>query len=134
MNVEPGALVGEVYDAAIAQGLTLPAAPMCTNLSVGGVLSVGGWGGSSNRFGAMVDCVQELEVVTGDGTLVTCSENQQSELFEMVLAGLGQCALILRARIGLVPAPDRVTRWSLLYDDLGEFLSDQERLVREGPL
>ncbi len=131
VNAEPGALLGEVYEAAFAQGLTLPATPMCTNLSVGGVLSVGGWGGSSHRFGATVDSVQELEVVTGDGSLVTCSPNQQSELFEMVLAGLGQCALILRARIGLVPAPDRVVRWSLLYDDLEEFLSDQERLVRD---
>ncbi len=131
VNVEPGALVGEVYEAAFARGLTLPATPMCTNLSVGGVLSVGGWGGSSHRFGATVDSVQELEVVTGEGSLLTCSPTQQSELFEMVLAGLGQCALILRARIGLVPAPDRVARWGLRYDDLGEFLSDQERLVRE---
>lgn len=50
----------------------------------------------------------------------------------MVLAGMGQCAIIVRARIGLVPAPSRVVLWDLLYDDLGEYISDQEQLVADG--
>ena len=128
----PGAFLGEVYEAAFTQGLTLPATPICTDLSVGDVLSVGGWGGTSHRFGATVDSVQELEVVTGEGSLVTCSPNNRKELFEMVLAGMGQCAIIVRARFRLVPAPDRVVQWDLLYDDLEEYLYDQELLVRDG--
>jgi FAD/FMN-containing dehydrogenase len=131
VDAGPGAFLGEVYEKAFARGLTLPAMPVCTELTVGGVLSVGGWGGTSHRFGAAVDSVQELEVVTGEGNLVTCSPNQQGELFEMVLAGLGQCAIIVRARIGLVPVPGRVVLWDLLYDDLEEYLSDQEKLVRD---
>jgi FAD/FMN-containing dehydrogenase len=132
VDAQPGAFLGEVYEAAFARNLTLPAMPLCSELSVGGVLSAGGWGGTSHRFGAAVDSVQELEVVTGEGNLVTCSENRQSELFEMVLAGMGQCALIVRARIRLVAKPSRVVRWSLLYDELEEFLSDQEQLALEG--
>ena len=132
VDAQPGAFLGEVYEAAFARNLTLPAMPLCSELSVGGVLSAGGWGGTSHRFGAAVDSAQELEVVTGEGNLVTCSENRQSELFEMVLAGMGQCALIVRARIRLVAKPSRVVRWSLLYDELEEFLSDQEQLALEG--
>ena len=129
VDAGPGAFLGEVYEEAFTKDLTLPAMPLCSELSVGGVLSAGGWGGTSHRFGAAVDSVRELEVVTGEGNLVTCSPNEQSELFEMVLAGLGQCALIVRARIRLVAAPSRVVLWNLLYDDLGEYLSDQEQLV-----
>ena len=129
VDAGPGAFLGEVYEEAFTKDLTLPAMPLCSELSVGGVLSAGGWGGTSHRFGAAVDSVRELEVVTGEGNLVTCSPNEQSELFEMVLAGLGQCALIVRARIRLVAAPSRVVLWNLLYDDLGEYLSDQELLV-----
>ncbi len=132
VDAGPGAFLGEVYEAAFAKKLTLPAMPICTELSLGGVLSVGGWGGTSHRFGAAVDSVQELEVVTGEGSLVTCSPNKQGELFEMVLAGMGQCAIIVRARLGLVPAPSRVVLWDLLYDDLGEYISDQEHLVADG--
>jgi len=40
-----------------------------------------------------------LDVVTGDGRLVTCSQQRESELFNMVIAGLGQCGIIVRARI-----------------------------------
>jgi cytokinin dehydrogenase len=132
VDAGPGAFLGEVYEAAFTKGLTLTAMPTCTELTLGGVLSVGGWGGTSHQFGAAIDSVQELEVVTGEGSLVTCSPNQQSELFEMVLAGMGQCAIIVRARLGLVPAPDRVVLWDLLYDDLEEYLLDQEHLVQEG--
>ena len=123
VSAQAGAFLGEVYEAAFTQGLTLPATPACTDLSVGGVLSVGGWGGTSHRFGATVDSVQELEVVTGEGSLLTCSPNNRKELFEMVLAGMGQCAMIVRARLSLVPAPDRVVQWDLLYDDLEEYLN-----------
>ncbi|MCK5353238.1 FAD-binding protein, partial [bacterium] len=130
VDAQPGAFLGEVYEAAFARNLTLPAMPLCSELSVGGVLSAGGWGGTSHRFGAAVDSAQELEVVTGEGKIVTCSPNKESELFEMVLAGLGQCALIVRARIRLVAAPSRVVLWNLLYeDDLEKYLSDQELLV-----
>lgn len=132
VDAQPGAFLGEVYEAAFTKDLTLPAMPLCSELSVGGVLSAGGWGGTSHRFGAAVDSVQELEVITGEGNRVTCSPNEQSELFEMVLAGLGQCALIVRARIRLVPAPSRVVLWNLLYDDLEQYLLDQELLVLDG--
>ncbi|MFB3074537.1 MAG: FAD-binding protein [Candidatus Methylomirabilales bacterium] len=132
VDAGPGAFLGEVYEAVFTKDLTLPAMPLCSELSVGGVLSVGGWGGTSHRFGAAVDSVQELEVVTGEGNLVNCSPNEQSELFEMVLAGMGQCAIIVRARIGLVAAPSRVVLWDLLYDHLGEYISDQEQLVTDG--
>ncbi|MEE8349754.1 MAG: FAD-binding protein [Acidobacteriota bacterium] len=132
VDAGPGAFLGEIYEAALPRGLTLSAMPTCTELTLGGVLSVGGWGGTSHRYGAAVDSVKELEVVTGEGNLVTCSPNQQGELFEMVLAGMGQCAIIVRARLGLVPATDRVVLWDLLYDDLENYLSDQERLVQDG--
>lgn len=46
--------------------------------------------------------------VTGKGELLTCSEEQNSELFHAVLGGLGQFGIITRARIGLEPAPQRV--------------------------
>src|SRR5262249_52233514 len=83
------------------------------------------------RFGAQIDNVEELDVVTGDGRPVTCSAQHESELFDMVLAGLGQCALILRAKIRLVPAPSHVVLPDLLYSDVQTFLADLKRLTTE---
>ena len=63
--------------------------------------------------------------------------NRDAELFSMVLAGLGQCGIILRARLRLVKAPNSVVMRTLNYNDLGTFLADQARLTQEpalGPL
>jgi cytokinin dehydrogenase len=98
-------------------------------LTVGGTLSVGGSGEMGYRFGTQVDQVVELDVVTGAGELLTCSPELNSELFKMTLAGLGQCGIIVRARLRLVPAPKYVASRTLTYDDLDAFLTDQGRLT-----
>src|SRR5467141_1677308 len=83
-------------------------------------------------FGALVDNVTDLDVVTGDGRLVTCSPEHESELFDMVLAGQGQCGVIVRAGLPLMPAPTHVMHHELTYTALDAYLTDQLRLVREG--
>jgi FAD/FMN-containing dehydrogenase len=72
-----------------------------------------------------------MDVVTGMGNLVTCSREVNPELFDMVRAGMGQCAVIVRARIRLISAPATVVRQDLFYDNLRSFLADGERLVVE---
>jgi FAD/FMN-containing dehydrogenase len=129
LDAEPGALWGEVVKTALAHGLTPPVVPDALILSVGGLLSVGGTGETSYRSGAVVDHVLELDVVTGAGELMTCSSEGNNELFRMTLAGLGQCGIIVRARLHLVPAPTDVAMRTLTYDDLDTLLSDQARLA-----
>ncbi len=82
---------------------------------VGGTLSVGGIGGASPHYGAQVDTVLELEVVTGAGRRIRCSPGRHLELFQAVLAGLGQCAVLVRATLRLLPAPSRVRHYRLGY-------------------
>jgi len=134
LDAEPGALWGDVAKAAATQGRTPPVMVDAMMLTVGGTLSVGGTGETSHRFGAQVDNVLELDVVTGAGEPVTCSRERNSELFHMTLAGLGQCGIIVRAQLRLVPAPKYVAMRTFMYDDVEAFLSDQARLTAaEGP-
>jgi len=132
VDAAPGASWGEVARTTLASNLTPPVFADTMTLTVGGTLSVGGLGNTSQHFGAQVDNATELDVVTGDGRLVTCSLQRESELFNMVLAGLGQCGIIVRARIRLVPAPGGVVLHNLVYDDLEAYISDQKRIVMEG--
>ncbi|PYI58312.1 MAG: hypothetical protein DMC60_13245 [Verrucomicrobia bacterium] len=50
----------------------------------------------------------------------------------MVLAGLGQCGIIVRASVPLVPAPSHVTLHDLIYADLDKYLTDQLQLAKDG--
>lgn len=98
-------------------------------LSVGGTLSNAGISGQAFHQGPQITNVHELDVVTGKGELLTCSEEQNSELFHAVLGGLGQFGIITRARISLEPAPQRVRWIRVLYSDFSTFTRDQEYLI-----
>jgi FAD/FMN-containing dehydrogenase len=101
-------------------------------LSVGGTLSVGGIGGASQHFGMLVDNTIELDVVTGDGRLVTCSADNEPELFEAVLGGLGQFAVIVRATIRLVAAPAMARIYTLTYPQVTDLTAAQRTALADG--
>jgi hypothetical protein len=60
-----------------------------------------------------------------------CSSTRNPDLFEAVLAGLGQCGIIARAIIRLARAPASVRVFRLPYADLATMLSDETLLVEE---
>jgi len=116
----------------IPQGLTPPTLVDFLELTIGGTLSLGGIGSQSFRFGPQVDNVLELEVVTGEGKLVSCSPSHNSELFNSARSGLGQFGLIVRARVRLIPAPPNARLYHAFYNSLANFLSDLEKLIDDG--
>ena len=127
--VDAGATWHNVLDATLACGLTPPVMTDYIELSVGGTLSVGGIGGVSHQYGVQIDNVLELEVVTGEGKLEPCSAKHKRKLFDAVLGGLGQCGIIVRAKIKLIPAQTNARVFMLYYNDLATFTSDQLKLV-----
>ncbi|MEC3998203.1 FAD-binding protein [Actinacidiphila sp. DG2A-62] len=131
VTVGAGAVWSAVVRATTGHGLTPPVFTDYLELSVGGTLSVGGLGGQSHLHGAQVDNVSSLTVVTGAGDLVTCSPTRSADLFHAVLAGLGQCAVIVSATLRLVTAPVSVRHYLLPYTDLDVFLDDQRRLAAD---
>jgi len=116
----------------IPQGLTPPTLVDFLELTVGGTVSLGGIGSQAFRFGPNVDNVLELQVVTGEGELVTCSTTHNSELFDAARSGLGQFGLIVRARVRLIPAPPNARLYHAFYSSLPDFLSDLEKLIDDG--
>lgn len=52
---------------------------------------------------------------SGKGEFLTCSPEQNPNLFYAVLGGLGQFGIINRARIVLAPAPKRVSTYNKVH-------------------
>ncbi|RVW66891.1 Cytokinin dehydrogenase 3, partial [Vitis vinifera] len=119
----------DVLKATVKHGLAPVSWTDYLYLTVGGVLSNGGISGQTFRRGPPISNVYEMDVLTGKGELVTCSEDTNSELFFAVLGGLGQFGIITRARIVLEPAPKRVKWIHMLYHDFSAFSRDQEHLI-----
>ena len=129
--VDAGAKWSEVLAATLLQGLTPPVLTDYLELSVGGTLVVGGIGGTTSQYGMQSDNVLELDVVTGTGEKVTCSPDSNADLFDAVRAGLGQVAVITRATLKLIPAPEHVRRYVLTYPDLRTLLTDERLLAAD---
>ncbi|KAG4970178.1 hypothetical protein JHK82_035875 [Glycine max] len=95
----------DVLHATLERGLTPLSWTDYLYLSVGGTLSNAGISGQTFRFGPQISNVHELDVVTGKGDLVTCSAENNSELFYAV-------------------------KWlRLLYNNFSAFSGDQEYLI-----
>lgn len=131
-DVDAGVTWSELDAAASAIGRTPPMLTDFVHLSIGGTLSVGGTGGTMQKVGAQVDTVQSVEVVTGEGKQVECSRDHKPDLFNAVLAGAGQCAVIVRAKVALVPQHTHALVFNLFYDDLATYLADQLTVLDDG--
>jgi FAD/FMN-containing dehydrogenase len=101
-------------------------------LSIGGTLSMGGIGAASFRSGAQVDNVLELEVVTGEGELKTCSAEEHPLLFKAVLGGVGQYGIIVRAKLLLVDVLPNARNYVISYAEAGTFFGDMSTLTSGG--
>jgi cytokinin dehydrogenase len=98
-------------------------------VTIGGTLAMAGIGVASFLYGSQGDNVVELDVVTGEGKLVTCSPEKDSALFWAAIAGLGQICVITRARLQLRECKPMTRTFYLLYDDVRTFLEDSKQAM-----
>jgi cytokinin dehydrogenase len=129
IQCEAGALLRDVVAATLEHRLLPRALTNLLDLTVGGLLSIGGIGPGSHRYGPLVANVAALEVVTGDGTLRRCSRTEARELYDAMLGGLGRCGAIVTAELELRPVRGRVRTYHLLYDDVRRWMTDQQALA-----
>jgi cytokinin dehydrogenase len=128
-DVQGGVVWRDLVAATTRQGLVPRVLTNNLGVCVAGTVSVAGIGAASFRYGLQADNVAELEVVTGTGEVVVCSREQNRELFDVVRCGFGQFGIITRAKVMLRPCKSRVRMFHLLYDDLGTFMRDAERIM-----
>ena len=87
-RVEPGAVLDDLRDAAEQHGLTFgpdPATHACCTL--GGMIGNNSCGVHSVMAGKTDDNVEELEVVAGDGTLLTVGRTSEADLARILSEG-----------------------------------------------
>jgi len=108
--------------------------PVLTNnldVTVGGTLSMGGLGVASWRHGTQADNCLALEVVTGTGEIVRCSNSVNRDLFDAVRAGTGQFGVITEALLKVRRHHPYFRSFYLLYDDLSQLLDDLKTVMTD---
>ena len=123
LRCEAGARVASVFQVAQEVGLVPNVLPLNLDMTVGGLLSAGGIGSNSFRYGPVVANVENLRVVTADGNLWECSADANSDLFHAALAGLGRCGIIAEAVLTLRRSPRALRCSTLEFSDLADCLA-----------
>jgi cytokinin dehydrogenase len=121
----------QVLNSLLIKNLVPPVITNYLDVSLGGTHSTGGIGASSFRHGTQADNCIAIEVVTGQGELVWCTSEENSELFYHVLGGYGQFGIITRIRHRVRPSPSIVRTYLLFYDNLDALLADKKMLIEE---
>ncbi len=129
VRAQGGARWGDVVDALKGRRRLPQVLVDIGEVTVGGTLAAGGVGTTSHRYGAQVENVEQLEVVTGAGERVLCSPTEDAELFDAVRSGQGQFGIITEAWIRLRASGARFRQYELHYRDFERLADDLDLLV-----
>lgn len=109
VTVEPCVTIGQLTHALNPMGYTLPVVPEMDDLTIGGLINGTGIESSSHKYGLFHEIVSELELMLGDGKVVVATrDNEYADLFHAVPWSYGTIALLLSAKLKLIPCQEYV--------------------------
>ncbi|MCW2898737.1 MAG: linked oxidase domain protein [Streptosporangiaceae bacterium] len=123
----------DLVDATLPFGLMPLVVPQLKTITLGGAVTGLGIESSSFRAGLPHESVVEMDILTGDGRIVTASrENEHAELFRGFPNSYGTLGYSLRLRIELAPVKAYVRLRHLRHDDATACAEELKRISESG--
>ncbi len=101
LHVQAGVLLSEILESYVPRGWFLKVTPGTKLITVGGAIASDIHGKNHHVEGCFSECVQEFQIMSADGEVVTCSQEETPELFKATCGGMGLTGVILDAKIYL---------------------------------
>lgn len=142
LSVDPGKRTAEVQgmatyetisDATLAEGMLPRVVLDCKTITVGGAVAGTGAESSSFRGGLPHDGVTAMDILTGDGRVVTATrDNEHAELFNGFAHSYGSLGYALRLRLDLQPAKPYVRLRHIHTASAQEWVNALVEIDRDG--
>jgi FAD/FMN-containing dehydrogenase len=123
----------DLVDATLAHGLMPYVVPQLKTITLGGAVTGLGIEASSWRNGLPHESVRSIDVLTGDGRVVTATpDGPEAELFRAFPNSYGTLGYALRITIDLEPVQPYVHVRHVRFDDLDALTATIDRVVTDG--
>ena len=138
IDVQPGIIGSEVNDAVVGHGLVFPSMPSSADLStIGGMIANDASGQQTVKYGEVGDWILGLEVVTGEGEVMTCGSRAVKtssgyDLKELLIGSEGMLGVVTRATLRLDGIPEQKRGGRAVFVDLDDASEAIFDAVRSG--
>ena len=136
--VEPGVILGDLYEAVEAAGLFYPPDPNSWRVcALGGNLAENAGGPRAFKYGVTRDWVLGLEVITGDGTRLRTGRRTRKgvtgyDLTALMVGSEGTLGVITEATLKLIRKPPQIVTLLGLFADVHAASRAVEAVVSAG--
>ncbi len=98
-----GIRLGDILRVCIPRGLFLPVLPGTKEVTVGGAIAADVHGKNHHRDGTFCEHVTQLTLALATGEIISCSEQENKELFRATCGGMGLTGIVVDATLSLAP-------------------------------
>lgn len=102
VEAESGVSLATLIDVLLPRGFFLPVTPGTKFVTLGGAIAADVHGKNHHADGTFGNFVLSLKLMTAGGEVVTCSPEQNPELFWATIGGMGLTGVIVSARLQLI--------------------------------
>lgn len=103
LRAEAGATLAEILNVIAPKGWFLPVTPGTKFVSLGGCVAADVHGKNHHHEGSFGDHVLGIELILADGSRVTCTPDDNAELFWATVGGMGLTGIIGEVTFKLIP-------------------------------
>ena len=122
----------DLVDATLAHGLMPTVVPELKSITVGGAVAGIGIESSSFKYGLVHETILELDILLGDGRVVTCTpNNEHSDLFFAFANSYGTLGYALKVKVKCVPVKPYVRLKHYYYRNPKDYFKDLETWCRK---
>jgi decaprenylphospho-beta-D-ribofuranose 2-oxidase len=103
VSCEAAVTLADLVDVLLPRGFFLPVTPGTKHISVGGAIAADVHGKNHHRDGTISAQVLDFRLLTGSGRVLTCSREENADLFWATFGGMGLTGVVLDARLRMRP-------------------------------
>ena len=103
LEVEAGILLEDIINTFLPKGWFPYVTPGSKFVTIGGLIAADVHGKNHHKDGSFGNFVEWFELINSKGEIIKCSRNENKDMFEWTIGGMGLTGIIIRAAIKLRP-------------------------------